>query len=89
MTSEDGEFVNMECTTWLDLSHEMELSTTSEPEWRTDFSQIKSVERNDIQPLLPISDVLADQLLQPLLGYCLGHTVDIWKYTLCVGAFSR
>jgi len=40
-------------------------------------------------PLLPISDGLADQLLQPLLGYCMGHTVDIWKYSLCVGAFSR
>ena len=25
----------------------------------------------------------------PLLGYCLGSTVDVWKYSLCVGAFSR
>ena len=40
-------------------------------------------------PLLPINDELADQLLLPLLGYCLGQTVDVWKYTICVGAFSR
>ena len=39
--------------------------------------------------LLPISDTLADQLLQPLLGYCLGNDIDVWKYTLCVGAFTR
>ena len=56
----DGEFVNMECTSWLDLSHEAEISNTNEPVWQTDFSQIKSVERNDIVPLLPISDALAD-----------------------------
>jgi len=65
------------------------MSLGEEPTWQTDFSQIKSNERNDIAPLLPISDGLADQLLFPLLGYCLGQTVDIWKYTLCVGAFSR
>ena len=39
--------------------------------------------------MLPISDALADQLLHPLLGYCLGQKIDIWMYTLCVGAFSR
>ena len=38
LTSDDGEFVDMECTTWLDLSQEMEQSINSEPEWRTDFS---------------------------------------------------
>ena len=63
LTSEDGDFVNMECTTWLDLSQEMEQTSTSEPEWKTDYSQIKSVERNDMVPLMPISDELADQLL--------------------------
>ena len=89
LTSADGEFVNMECTTWLDLSHEVELAHKKKPVWQTDFSQIKSIERNDIVPLLPISDSLADQLLQPLLGYCLGQNVDVWRYTLCVGAFSR
>ena len=26
VTSADGEFVNMECTSWLDLSNEMELA---------------------------------------------------------------
>ena len=40
-------------------------------------------------PLLPISDALADQLLFPLLGYCLSQTIDVWKYSLCFGAFSR
>lgn len=90
MTSADGDFVNMECSSWLDLSHEAELASTSEPVWETDFSQIKSIERNDIVPVLPISDSLAEQLLQPLLGYCLGNTVDnTWRYTLCVGAFAR
>ena len=89
MTSEDGEFVNMECTTWLDLSREVEAAQGKEPEWQTDFSQIKSQERSDIVPLMPISDELADKLLLPLQGYCLGTNVDVWKYSLCVGAFSR
>ena len=81
--------MSLECTSWLDLSQETELAHANEPVWQTDFSQIKSVERNDIVPLLPISDALADQLLKPLLGYCLGQSVDIWTYTLCIGAFSR
>lgn len=89
VTSDDGDLVNMECTTWLDISQEVEMAHTSEPLWQTDLSQIKSIERNDIVPLLPINDELADQLLLPLLGYCLGSTLDVWKYTLCVGAFSR
>ena len=89
MTSEDGEFVNMECTTWLDLSREVERAQGEEPTWQTDFSQIKSQERSDIVPLMKISDELADQLLLPLFGYCLGTNVDVWKYSLCVGAFSR
>ena len=63
VTSADGDFVNMECSSWLDLSHEAELASTSEPVWETDFSQIKSIERNDIVPVLPISDSLAEQLL--------------------------
>ena len=29
LTTEDGDFVNMECTTWLDLSNEMEKTTSS------------------------------------------------------------
>ena len=89
VTSDDGEFVDMECTTWLDLSQEMEQSVNSEPAWRNDFSLIKSDERNDIIPLMPISDELADQLLHPLLGHCLDQKIDVWKYSLCVGAFSR
>jgi hypothetical protein len=63
LTTEDGDFVNMECTTWLDLSNEMEKTISSEPEWETDLHQIKSIERNDMVPLLPINDSLADQLL--------------------------
>ena len=63
MTSPDGEFVNMECTTWLDLSNEYEMAASRQPEWQTDFSQFKAVERNDIVPLLPVNDALADQLL--------------------------
>ena len=72
VSSDDGDLVNMECTTWLDISQEVEMAHTSEPLWQTDLSQIKSIERNDIVPLLPITDELADQLLLPLLGYCLG-----------------
>ena len=68
----DGDFISMECSAWLDLSHEVERSLTNEPTWKTDYSLIKSVERNDIDPLQPISDELADQLLRPLLGHCLG-----------------
>ena len=63
LTTEDGDFVNMECTTWLDLSNEMEKTISSEPEWETDLHQIKSIERNDMVPLLPINDSLPDQLL--------------------------
>ena len=33
MTSDDGEFVNMECETWLDLSQEVEMSGNEEPTW--------------------------------------------------------
>ena len=72
LTGMDGDFISMECSAWLDLSHEVERSLTNEPTWKTDYSLIKSVERNDIDPLQPISDELADQLLRPLLGHCLG-----------------
>ena len=72
VTSDDGDLVSMECLTWLDISQEVEMAHASEPLWQTDLSQIKSVERNDIVSLLPINDELADQLLLPLLGHCLG-----------------
>jgi len=62
VTSADGQFVALECSSWLDLSQETEgqLAHMEEPVWQTDFSLIKSVERNDIAKLLPISDSLAD-----------------------------
>ena len=40
-------------------------------------------------PIMPITDGLADQLLKPLLGLCMGYKLDVWKYTLCMGAFTR
>ena len=91
VTSADGNFVALECSSWLDLSNETEQQSVhkEEPTWQTDFALIKSSERNTIAKLLPISDMLADQLLQPLLGYCLGQNIDIWRYTICIGAFSR
>ena len=60
VSSEDGDLVNMECFSWLDISQEVEMAHTSEPVWQTDLSQIKSIERNDIVPLLPLNDELAD-----------------------------
>ena len=59
VASDDGDYVNMVCRTWIDLSREHVLAKNEDPTWQTDFSQIKSKERNDIVPLLPISDSLA------------------------------
>ena len=67
VASDDGDFVNMVCRTWIDLSRE-HLIEDGDPVWQTDISQIKSKERNDIVPLLPITDDLASQLLRPLQG---------------------
>ena len=60
VASDDGDYVNMVCRTWIDLSREHVLAKNEDPTWQTDFSQIKSKERNDIVPLLPISDSLAN-----------------------------
>ena len=38
VTSDDGDLVNMECQTWLDISQEVEMAHTNEPLWQTDFS---------------------------------------------------
>ena len=38
VSSDDGDLVNMECTTWLDISQEVEMAHTSEPLWQTDLS---------------------------------------------------
>ena len=52
VTSADGDFVTMECSSWLDLSKETEAAfDDASPVWKTDFSLIKSVERNDIAKL--------------------------------------
>ncbi len=47
----DGDFVNMQCSSWLDLSQEAERAHYDKPEWVTDFSLIKSIERDDIVAL--------------------------------------
>ena len=38
VSSDDGDLVNMECTTWLDISQEVEMAHTAEPLWQTDLS---------------------------------------------------
>ena len=89
VASDDGDYVNMVCRTWIDLSREHVLAQDEDPTWQTDFSQIRSKERNDIVPLLPISDDLADQLLLPLQAQCASQSIDIWMYTICIDWFVR
>ena len=89
VASDDGTFVNLVCFSWLDLSQEVEAAGTEVPVWQTDLSHIKSIETNDIVPLHPVNEQLAAQLLQPLMGHCLGHSVDVWRYSVCVGLFAR
>ena len=89
VTSDDGEFVDMLCTSWLDIGQEMEKMKEETPVWKTDLSQIRTNEKNHMQPLQPISDELAAQLLLPIKGLCTGVNVDIWTYNLCVGLFVR
>ena len=59
VTSDDGEFIDMVCTSWLDIGQEMEQLKEETPAWKTDLSQIRTNERNHMQPLHPISDELA------------------------------
>ena len=59
VSSDDGEFYDMVCTTWLDISQEMEAMKEETPKWKTDLSQLRTTEKGSMEPLHPISDELA------------------------------
>jgi len=80
---DDGNYVQMECSTWLDLSAEAAYGKTEEPEWVTDFSLVNVKEARNVPFMKALTDTTANQLLQPIKGLCVTQAVDIWNYTIC------
>jgi hypothetical protein len=73
--SDDGDYSKMVCSTELDQSHETTLAKVAKKEgkavwWQSDFSQIKAMERDYIQPMKHIDFQKAQVLLLPLFGAC-------------------
>ena len=68
----------MVCETELDLSYETE-------GWQSDYSLIKSMEKDVVSPMRWIDEATAKVLLRPLVGTCVPTDIDIWRYNICIG----
>lgn len=53
---DDGNFVQMECSTWLDISEEASLNTKISPEWQTDLSLVKLRDDRSVPVMTPLTD---------------------------------
>lgn len=45
---DDGNFVQMECSTWLDISEQESANKNASPEWKTDLSLINYKEAREV-----------------------------------------
>jgi hypothetical protein len=59
---QDGQFMRVECSTWLDLSEQVRHNYL----WKNDLSLVKSTEQASVEPLSSISKEEASVLLLPL-----------------------
>lgn len=53
---DDGNYIQMECSTWLDISADESNNKSSSPEWKTDLSLVKSSDSRNVPYMTKLTE---------------------------------